>query len=95
MTTAALLILLLLVMTLLAVLAQKWDQPQPLVFVMGGIVLAFVPGTDAIRLNPDNVFFIFLPPLLYASAWMTSWRDFCANLRPISLLAVVLSCSRR
>lgn len=90
MTTAALLILLLLVMTLLAVLAKKWDQPQPLVFVVGGIILAFVPGTESIRLHPDYVFFLFLPPLLYASAWMTSWRDFCANLRPISLLAVGL-----
>jgi Na+/H+ antiporter len=49
-----------------------------------------VPGLPQVELEPDVVFLLFLPPLLYVSALFTSWRDFRANLRPISLLAVGL-----
>jgi Na+/H+ antiporter len=49
-----------------------------------------VPGLPRVELEPEVVFLLFLPPLLYVSALFTSWRDFRANLRPISLLAVGL-----
>src|SRR5262249_54066865 len=41
-------------------------------------------------INPELVFLVFLPPLLFAAAWFTSWYDFKANLRPLFLLAVGL-----
>jgi CPA1 family monovalent cation:H+ antiporter len=58
--------------------------------VLGGLLLGFVPGLPTVTLDPDLVFLLFLPPLLYEAAWTISWRDFRANLRPISLLAIGL-----
>jgi monovalent cation/hydrogen antiporter len=57
------------------------------VVVLGGSVLGFVPGLPQIRLNPDLVFLFFVPPLIYASALFSSFRDFRANLQQISLHA--------
>lgn len=74
----------------LAILAQKMDIPYPILLVIGGLALGFVPGLPAVELRPDLVFLLFLPPLLYLSAWFTSWRDFRANRRPIALLAIGL-----
>jgi len=74
----------------LATLAARIKVPYPILLVLGGLALGFVPGLPRIELEPDVVFLIFLPPLLYVSAIFTSWRDFRANLRPISLLAVGL-----
>jgi monovalent cation/hydrogen antiporter len=78
----------------LATLASRVKVPYPILLVLGGLVLGFVsvlvPGLPRIELEPDVVFLLFLPPLLYVSAIFTSWRDFRANLRPISLLAVGL-----
>src|SRR5215213_5413108 len=74
----------------LALLAQKVRIPLPILLVMGGLILAFIPGNPKLRLNPEMVFLLFLPPLLYPAALFTPWRDFRANLRPILLLAVGL-----
>src|SRR5262245_35462175 len=74
----------------LALISRRVGIPYPILLVIGGLALASIPGLPQIRLNPDLVFFIFLPPLLYPAALFTSWRDFRANLRPISLLAVGL-----
>jgi CPA1 family monovalent cation:H+ antiporter len=74
----------------LAVLARKLRVAYPIFFVIGGLVLGFIPGLPRIRLDPELVFMLFLPPLLYPAALLTSWRDFRANLRPISMLAVRL-----
>jgi Na+/H+ antiporter len=74
----------------LAFLARKWAIPYPILLVLGGLALAVTPGLPKMRLEPDLVFVLFLPPLLFPAALFTSWRDFRANLRPISLLAVGL-----
>jgi CPA1 family monovalent cation:H+ antiporter len=74
----------------LALLARKISVPYPILLVLGGLVIALFPSLPRIRLEPDLVFLIFLPPLLYPAALMTSWRDFRANLRPIMLLAIGL-----
>jgi monovalent cation/hydrogen antiporter len=78
----------------LATLASRINIPYPILLVLGGLVLGFVPelvpAFPHVELEPDVVFLLFLPPLLYVSALFTSWRDFRANLRPISLLAVGL-----
>src|SRR2546425_7324534 len=74
----------------LALLSRKLPIPYPILLVIGGLLLAVVPGLPRIRLEPQLVFLIFLPPLLYPAALFMPWRDFHANLRPISLLAVGL-----
>ncbi len=71
----------------LAIIAPRLHIPYPILLVLGGLLLGFVPGLPRFTLDPDVVFLLFLPLLLYSSAWQTSWRDFHANLRPISLLA--------
>src|SRR5437764_14384326 len=74
----------------LALLSRKLPIPYPILLVIGGLALALIPGLPRVRLNPELVFLFFLPPLLYPAALFTSWRDFHANLRPISLLAIGL-----
>ena len=76
--------------TLLAFLAQKARVPYPIFLVVGGMALAFVPGLPAVSLDPQLVFLFFLPPILYAAGYFTSWRDFRANIVSITLLAVGL-----
>lgn len=72
------------------VAAQKLNQPYPVILVVAGLAVSFVPGLPSIELNPNVVFFYFLPALLYPAALFTSWRDFRRNLRPILLLAIGL-----
>ncbi len=74
----------------LALLARKIGVAYPILFVIGGLVLGLIPGLPRVRLDPELVFLLFLPPLLYPAALFTSWRDFHANLRPISMLAIRL-----
>jgi len=74
----------------LALLSRKLPIPYPILLVLGGLVLALIPGLPSVRLDPELVFIFFLPPLLYPAALFTPWRDFHANLRPILLLAVGL-----
>jgi CPA1 family monovalent cation:H+ antiporter len=74
----------------LALLARRFHIPYPIFFVIGGTVLGFIPELPHVRLNPDLVFLVVLPPLLFPAALFTSWRDFRANLRPIGLLAIGL-----
>jgi len=81
---------LLLAVAALAVLARKLQIAYPILFVLGGLLLGFMPGLPALRLNPELVFVLFLPPLLYPAAFFTSWRDFRANLGPILRLATGL-----
>ena len=81
---------LLIVVAALAILAKKAALPYPVLLVIGGLAMGFVPGLPAVQLDPDMVFLFLLPPLLYPAALFTSWRDFRANLGQISLLAVGL-----
>src|SRR5438477_6770351 len=75
---------------LLAIVARKIRIPYPILLTIGGVVLALVPGLPAIHLDPQLVFNLFLPPLLYPAAVYTSWRDFRTNLRSILPLAIFL-----
>jgi Na+/H+ antiporter len=84
-------ILLLLVMVAgFAVMARRLQVPYPIVLVLAGLVISFVPHVPRVPLDPNIVFVIFLPPLLYASAWTMSWREFRRNIVVIGLLAVGL-----
>ena len=83
-------ILLLMAVLALTTIARKLVIPYPILLVIGGLALVFIPGLPVIHLDPDLVFLVFLPPILSAAAYVTSWRDFRANLRPITLHAVGL-----
>ena len=82
-----LVISLLLGIALLTVLSNKLKISYPILLVIAGILISLVPGIPFITLSPDLVFLIFLPPLLYAAAWNTSWVEFWKWKRPIVLLA--------
>ena len=62
--------------TALAFLARKVNVPYPIFLVLAGMALAFVPGLPPVSLDPQLVFLLFLPPILYAAGYFTSWRDF-------------------
>ncbi|HEV2805305.1 MAG TPA: Na+/H+ antiporter [Chthoniobacterales bacterium] len=85
-----LILICLVVVTLLAIVARKINVPYPILLTVAGGALAFVPGLPAIHLEPQLVFNLFLPPLLYPAAVYTSWRDFRSNLRSILPLAIFL-----
>src|SRR6476620_9716508 len=85
-----LILICLVAVALLAIVARKIRVPYPILLTIGGVGLALIPGLPAIQLEPQLVFNLFLPPLLYPAAVFTSWRDFRANLRQILPLAIVL-----
>jgi CPA1 family monovalent cation:H+ antiporter len=85
-----LILALLVVAAALAVAAERLEIPYPILLVIGGLGLAFIPGLPTVKIHPELVLLLFLPPLLFAAAWFTSWRDFAANRRPIALLAIGL-----
>ena len=74
----------------LAPVARKLAVPYPSVLVIGGLVLAVIPGLPAVRLEPDLVFLVFLPPILWSSAYLMSAHSFRANFREIRDLAIGL-----
>ena len=80
-------LLLLLFIIVFGLIARRLGTPYPIVMVIGGLLLGFVPGIPDIALDPDLVFLVVLPPLLYGAAWSSSWRDFRYNLVSIFLLA--------
>jgi len=71
-------------------LAPRARVPYPILMVLGGLVLSFVPGLPEFDLPPELVLVAFLPPLLYSAAFFTSLRDLRANIYPISLLSLGL-----
>src|SRR5207247_9235519 len=75
--------------TLLA-LAPTLRRPYPLLLVVGGLALGFVPGIPHLVLDPRVVLVAILPPLLYSAAFFTSLRDLRRNVRALSLLALGL-----
>ncbi len=77
-------------MIALVLLSRRLGQALPIVLVVGGLLLGFLPGLRGIELRAEDVFLIFLPPLLFVAAYTTSWRDFKENLGPILRLAVGL-----
>ena len=76
--------------SVLLIVAYHSRVPYPILLVIGGAALGFVPGIPDVELNPDVVLIIVLPPLLYAAAFFSSLRELRDNLREISLLAIGL-----
>jgi CPA1 family monovalent cation:H+ antiporter len=74
----------------LAILAKWLRLPYPIVFVLGGGLIAFVPGLPHVTIAPDWIFYTVLPPLLFHGGWVTDWTLLRNNVRPVALLAVGL-----
>ncbi len=81
-----LIISLLFAVSMLVMLGQKLRISYPIFLVIGGLLISLIPGIPTITIDPDLVFLIFLPPLLYEAAWYTSWQSFWKWKRPIGLL---------
>src|SRR5438093_1357744 len=80
---------------LLCALALGWASrrlglPYPIALVVGGGLLGFIPRLPQLDFDPQFLLVLVLPPILYQAALLTSWRDFKASLRTISLLAIGL-----
>ncbi|MBV9733198.1 MAG: Na+/H+ antiporter [Verrucomicrobia bacterium] len=90
MHSVQLVVALLVVLVALVALAIRLNISYPIVLVLGGLLLAIPPRLPVIHLEPDIVFLVFLPPLLFSDAVNSSWRDFRENWRPIFLLSVGL-----
>src|SRR3954467_4974051 len=87
---------LLVVILFVVMLAQKMRIAYPILLVLVGLPLGFVPFLQGIEIQPEFIFIIFLPPLLYEAAWNTSWKDFWKFRRVISSFAfpvvIITSC---
>ncbi len=85
-----LLIGILVIVPALSLLARAINVPYPIVLVLGGLPLAFIPGIPQLELDPDLVLVLFLPPLLYAAAFTANHRELREDARAITLLAFPL-----
>lgn len=90
MVSLEILIGLLVAVVVLVRLARWLELPPAIALLVGGLGLSFVPGFRHVELPPEAIFTLFLPPLLFYAAYLTSWRDFRRNARPIGLLAIGL-----
>ncbi len=85
--TLFLCISLLLAVSLLVMIGQRLHIPTPIFLVISGLIVSLIPGIPRIEINPELIFMIFLPPLLYEAAWFTSWKEFWRWRRIIIVLA--------
>lgn len=89
-------IFLILIILALVMIANKLRLAYPIVLVLGGLALSFTGKFSNIEIDPELVFFIFLPPLLYEAAWQVSWREFWRWRRLIAsfafLIVIMTSC---
>ena len=66
---------LVIVIVLLIMLAKKIKVAYPVLLVLAGLGISFIPGIPIVEIEPELIFFIFLPPLLYEAAWNSSWKE--------------------
>src|SRR3954471_20550829 len=90
MRSAEILVGLLGAVTVLAGAARRVGVPSPIVLVLCGLLVGLVPGLPPVHLDPDLVFFVFLPPLVYGAGFNSSPRDLRAQARRIGVLAIGL-----
>ncbi|TMI62778.1 MAG: Na+/H+ antiporter [Bacteroidetes bacterium] len=90
MENVSVIILFLFGITFLGLLSFRYKFPFPIILIISGIAISLVPGLPVISLNPEIIFVIFLPPLLYYAAWNTSWNNFKSSISSITRAAVGL-----
>jgi monovalent cation/hydrogen antiporter len=86
----AVIISLLVAVAVLSALATHIGVPYPILLVLGGLALGFLPGMPDVRLEPEMVLVVFLPPLLYSGAFFANLRELRADARAITLLSTAL-----
>src|SRR5687768_3593117 len=80
-------VFLILIILALVMIANKVKVAYPIVLLLGGLLLSFTSAFSHITIDPEAVFLIFLPPLLYEAAWQTSWKEFYRWRRVITSFA--------
>jgi len=89
-------IFLILIILGLVMLANKLRIAYPIILVIGGLLISFSSAFSNVSIDPNLVFFIFLPPLLYEAAWQVSWKEFWKWRRIIIsfafLIVILTSC---
>ena len=60
---------------LIEMLAKKIKVAYPILLVLAGLLISTIPSLPKLRLNPDLIFFVFLPPLLYEACWNISFKQ--------------------
>jgi monovalent cation/hydrogen antiporter len=78
------------VVAVLVTISRRIRVPYPVLLLLGGLLVGLIPGIPPFELDPEIVFLVVLPPLLYVTAFQTPLRDFRANLKNIGSLAVGL-----
>lgn len=68
-------LILIVAIVFLIMLANKIKVAYPVLLVLAGLIISFIPGVPIISIEPELIFFIFLPPLLYEAAWAISWKE--------------------
>ena len=81
---------LLVAVAVLSVLARRLSVPYPIVLVVGGALFGFLPGLPEVKLNPQAVLVVFLPPLIYSASIFANFGDFRSSLRALTLSTVGL-----
>ena len=81
---------LLIIILMLIMLANKIKVAYPILLVLAGLIISFIPGVPIINIQPELIFFIFLPPLLYEAAWKVSWKEMWRWRRIITSFAFVV-----
>jgi Na+/H+ antiporter len=80
-----------LLLLFLATIAVPWARrlalPAEIVLVVGSLALSLIPRLPPLVLDPNIVFILFLPPILFAGGYLTSWRDFKRDWSTVFLLA--------
>src|SRR5437899_6230302 len=81
--------------TFLALVARRLDVPTPALRVVGGLLVSRLSGLPVVQFDPQLVFLVFIPPLLFCASLLSSYRDIHSNLLAILLLSVghVLFCT--
>ncbi|PBJ15870.1 Na+/H+ antiporter [Flavobacterium sp. ACN6] len=80
----------LIVILLLIMLANRIKVAYPVLLVLAGLAISFIPGVPVVNIEPELIFFIFLPPLLYEAAWKISWKEMWRWRRIITSFAFVV-----
>jgi CPA1 family monovalent cation:H+ antiporter len=75
---------------LLIMLANKIKVAYPVLLVVAGLLISIVPGVPMLRIDPELIFIVFLPPLLYEAAWSISWKELWRWRRIIGSFAFVV-----
>jgi len=75
---------------LLIMLGNKIRVAYPVLLVLAGLLISFIPGIPVLKIDPELIFVIFLPPLLYEAAWANSWKELWHWRRIIGSFAFVV-----